>query len=172
MLVNCRKWELYAPPKPYENVYKCLVQKYGKDAVFILSAGWGLVNAACRLPPYNISPSAKEEYAKITKRELLALADKLKNYNLLGDVTNESRTIYFFGGKRYIPLFCKLTQDIPGMKVIHYKCSEDEIKKARERCPTKRYRFEGYKLGGSEKRQQQTNWHYARVKDFMKGKIG
>jgi hypothetical protein len=53
-----KAWQLYKPRKPYEKIYRCLVEKYGEQNVFILSAGWGLVRSDFLLPHYDITFSS------------------------------------------------------------------------------------------------------------------
>jgi len=54
---------LYKP-----NIYKALVNKFGWDNVFILSAGWGLVRANYLLPYYNITFSYSK-YPETIRKE-------------------------------------------------------------------------------------------------------
>src|SRR5690242_6943739 len=93
---------LYSAYRLYENrTYVRLVEKFTVKGVHILSAGWGLVPANFLLPYYDItfSPSA-EPYKRRRK------TDKYDDFCLLPEDTDDQ--VVFFGGKDYLPLFCKL----------------------------------------------------------------
>ena len=149
-------WQLYR-----HSAYRCLVEnkKYGKENVFILSAGWGLVNADYWLPPYNITFSTAEntpDYARTSVKKLWQRLEPLK-YNPLCKIANKDTTIYFFGGKDYIPLYYHLTCNLPCRKVVYYKSAKIPRHKGYEYVP-----YAGDIV---------TNWHYQCLKDFMEGKL-
>lgn len=157
-------WKLYYPQYPFQDIYKCLVNKCGKEKVFILSAGWGLVNADFQLPPYNITfTSEAHDYARISVKELLA---KLLRYNPLDGVTDEDTTIYFFGGKHYRKLLYRYTDSVPVRKVvIYYYCTnKDAQDKAQER-ENEHYEFRRY----NPKEASRRTWYYECARRFIKG---
>jgi len=130
--------------------YKMLVDRYGADNIFILSAGWGLVNAGFLLPQYDITfSSSAGSYKRRGKRgdygDLCVLQSK------------DDDTLVFFGGKDYQPLFCKLTENYQGKRFAFY----NSIGKPN---------MPGCELIKYETRTK-TNWHYQCAKDFANGKI-
>ena len=138
--------DLYKP-----QIYKALVQKFGAENVFILSAGWGLVRSDYLLPYYDITFSNQgEPYSQRRPR------DRFKDFNQLSDSgIHPDETIYFFGGQSYLPLYRSLTQNIPARKVIYHSQGSA-------------YHLQGYECihYGSY-----TNWHYICAQDFIDGRI-
>lgn len=138
--------DLYKP-----TIYKALVEKFGAQNVFILSAGWGLVRSDYLIPYYNITFSNQgEPYSKRRPR------DRFEDFNQLCDSgIHPDETIYFFGGQDYLPLYRNLTQNITAMKVIYH--SQGSL-----------YQLQGYVCipYGSY-----TNWHYACAQDFIDDRI-
>lgn len=106
-------WRLYQPPQ-YPKVYSDLVQTYGIENIFILSAGWGLVSASFLLPNYDITFTwAAESYKQRKPR------DRFQDFAMLQRDTE--RPVVFLGGKSYVPLFCDLTRNIAARRfVFHY----------------------------------------------------
>ncbi len=92
--------------------YKQLVDTFGAERVFILSAGWGLVNANTLLPDYNITFSNQAQ--KAYKRH------KREHYYDINELPDDNNNILFIGGKDYIPLFCDLMINYSGEKQIVY----------------------------------------------------
>jgi len=144
--------ELSPAYKLYMNsTYQMLVDRYGVNNVFILSAGWGLIDAAFLTPKYDItfSPSA-DAYKRRRKRD---------HYNDLCMLRADSDDdLVFFGGKDYLPLFCKLTQNYLGNRFVFYNSA---IQPNTPGCTLIRYRT-----------STRTNWHYGCAKDFIAGEIG
>ena len=99
-------WRLYANP-----AYKHLVNQLGKDKVFILSAGWGLISAPFLMPDYNITFVGKG-YKRRYKR------DRYADFSMLPK--DASHPIHFVGGKSYVPLFLELTEGTSAERVIHH----------------------------------------------------
>jgi len=92
-------------------VYRQLVDHYGVDNVFILSAGWGLIRADFLTPKYDITFSASaEKYKKRTK------GDRYNDFSMLPDDSDEE--VVFFGGKDYLPFFYNLTREYRGRRCI------------------------------------------------------
>jgi len=126
-----------------------LVNRYGTDNVFVLSAGWGLVNAEFLLPKYDITFSGDAAYKRRGKRDdygdlcLLRLEDDDK--------------LIFFGGIKYQPLFCKLTENYRGKRFAF--CNSID-KPNMPGCQLIKY-----------KTRTKTNWHYPCSKDFASGKV-
>lgn len=141
-----RAGNLYKPA-----VYRPLVERYGWSEVFILSAGWGLIRADYLIPAYDITFSSQ---AGLCNRR--RPSDVYQDFNQLQDYgVSPEETVYFLGGKAYLPLYYSLTQHISARKVVYHA----------QRNPAKRqgYEYISYPPG--------TNWHYACARGFMAGKV-
>lgn len=127
-------YQLYKP-----EIYRRLVNVFGLDNVYILSAGWGLVRASFALPKYDITfNTSADRYKKRGKR------DEYADFNhLAGDSSDD---LMFFGGNDYSSLFYELTKGYKGRRIV-FHCS-DAIDRHGE-IEYKRYR------------KCFTNWHYA-----------
>jgi len=131
-------------------VYGQLVDRYGVDNVYILSAGWGLIQADFLTPKYDITFSASaDKYKKRSKR------DRYNDFRMLPDDGDED--VVFFGGKDYLPLFCNLTREYRGRRFIYYNSASPPESPG---CMLIRYHT-----------KIKTNWHYWCARDFMEGKI-
>jgi hypothetical protein len=145
----CRAANLYKPR--VDKVYTALVDRYGWENVFILSAGWGLIRSDFLTPYYDIT--FKNQCKPWSRR---GSRDRFQDFHHLQDSgISPDETIYFFGGKDYLPLFYALTQSIAARKVIYY--AQDNP----DRCPG--YEYFSY--------PRSTNWHYSCVRDFMECKV-
>jgi hypothetical protein len=101
-------YELYA-----KETYRLLVGHFGINNVFVLSAGWGLINASFLTPAYDITFSAAAEPHKRRKK-----GDQYRDLQMLpADSTEE---IVFLGGKDYLSLFCSLTSGLRCQKTVFY----------------------------------------------------
>lgn len=98
-----RAFELYETP-----AYRRLVERFGMGKTYILSAGRGLIGASFLAPDYDITfrATAKQKAPYKFRRK----TDRYEDLCMLPPDTPEQ--IVFFGGKDYVPLFCKLTQGI------------------------------------------------------------
>ena len=97
-------WQLYMP-----TAYRTLVDALGVGNVFILSAGWGLVAADYLLPNYDITFSSSARGHDAYKRRRPS-DRRYRDFSMLPQ--NAAKHVFFFGGKRYISLFCKLTANV------------------------------------------------------------
>ena len=140
-------YQLYARPS-----YKMLVNRYGADNVFVLSAGWGLVNAEFLLPEYDITFSPSANAVNAYKR-----CGKHDDYGDLCLLRLEDDDLVFFGGKGYQPLFCKLTENYRGKRFAFYKSA---VAPDMPGCKLIKYETPA-----------STNWHYLCAKDFANGEI-
>jgi hypothetical protein len=87
-------YRLYGNP-----VYERIVDQFGVEKVYILSAGWGLIGAGFLTPFYDITFSQSAESYKRRRK-----TDLYEDFGMLAfDSADE---IAFFGGKDYLPLFC------------------------------------------------------------------
>jgi hypothetical protein len=139
----------------YENTaYRILVATFGIEKVFILSAGWGLINAAFLTPYYDItfshSVKRKAEPYKFRKKE--GLWNDLCQF----PIESEEDTI-FFGGKDYVLMFCALTRSYRGRRLLFYNA---EIPPLANGCLLCRYQT-----------TTKTNWHYECVGAFLANKL-
>ncbi len=138
---------LYSHP-----VYAQLLRQYGADDVFILSAGWGLISAKFLTPDYDITFSNMkpgEKYKQRGKRDYY--------HDLCQLPTDTNDDLIFFGGKSYLPLFCKLTRSYRGCRYVFYN---SDTKPDTPGCKLVRYPT-----------RTRTNWHYSCVRDFMDGEV-
>ncbi|MBL4617865.1 MAG: hypothetical protein JKY46_09215 [Robiginitomaculum sp.] len=127
-------WELYRNP-----AYAGLVNKFGKEKVYILSAGWGLIAADFLTPVYDITFSGSaEKYKRRGKK------DNYADFRMLQSADNEP--VIFLGGKDYIPLFCHLTSHLNTKRVVIYNSKNKLFAPG---CSMSLY-----------KTTTRTNWHY------------
>lgn len=102
-------YQLYA-----HKAYKNLVDKFGIEQVFILSAGWGLIPANFLTPDYDITFSQAKNVKPYSHR------NKYDDYADPCHLPDDGDDIIFLGGKDYQSLFCKLTAELKGTKTIFY----------------------------------------------------
>ena len=141
-------YQLYA-----DKAYADLVQKFGCEQVFILSAGWGLIPASFFTPDYDITFSQGKNVAAHCRRKK---ADNWADTCLLPD---DGESIIFLGGQDYLPLFCHMTAGFKGLKKVFFNAKADLHLKAgffSERAQT----------------NQRTNWHYAWSQMLIDGRVG
>jgi len=138
---------LYSPP-----AYRALRRSVGYENLYILSAGWGLIRSDFLLPDYDITFSSQAEgWKRRTKR------DAFRDFaHLTSAAVGRDETVYFFGGKQYLPLYYELTRNVVARKVIYFASSRI----------TRDDTCEYIQYGGTG-----TNWHYRCVSDFLAGTI-
>lgn len=139
-------WQLYA-----NGTYGMLVDRYGLEHVYILSAGWGLIAASFLTPVYDItfSPSA-DKYKRRRKR------DHYDDLRMLRRDMEEP--VVFFVSKEYVGLSCELTKEIAGPRYLFYNSS---VVPDAPGCRLERYVT-----------RTRTNWQYECAKAFINGDIG
>ena len=135
---------LYKPP-----IYGRLVAHYGCDNVFILSAGWGLLDASFLTPYYDIAFSKQAERYK--------RRDPKDTYEDLCFLPPSDDKVVFFGGKDYLPMFLELTKNYKERWVFYNSACKPSVS---QNCALRRYET-----------RTRTNWHYCAAQDFMAGKI-
>lgn len=138
-------YQLYQHP-----VYARLVDRFGLEKIYILSAGWGLILGTFLTPYYDITFSPRAEKYKRRHKK-----DDYRDFNQLPADTNEK--IVFFGGKDYVPLFARLTSNYPGERTIFFNSA---TRPAVSNCDL--IRFET---------RTRTNWHYECANAFIDGAI-
>ncbi len=148
--------DLYKP-----KIYKELGNVFGEENVFILSAGWGLINGRFLLPNYDITFSKRakkyEEQKFRNRRNSENNNSSWKDFNHLSEnQILEDEIIYFFGGLDYITQYRKLTSSIPNQKVIFYNSNSFQFN------ANDSYQYTRYRPLNALK----TNWHYQCAKEF------
>lgn len=138
-------YRLYRNP-----AYEALVDRLGADAVYILSAGWGLLPASFLTPNYDITFSGSAPSAKRRRRK-----DPFADLSLIPGEPEDP--IIFFGGADYRPLFQTLTTHCRAPRVVVYNSA---TLPDREGLRVVRYHTTA-----------RTNWHYQAVKDFLRGEF-
>ena len=136
--------ELYA-----HAIYQHLADHLGRERLFVLSAGWGLIGANFLTPDYDITFStAASPYNHRKKR------DGYADFSMLSQDTREP--ILFFGGKDYLPLFLALTSGLSAPRTVFYTTADTPD------VP-----------GGAAVRYGKpfTNWHYPCAKAFLDGDL-
>ena len=107
-------YKLYSP-RYDPHIYTKLVERFGIQNVFILSAGWGLIDADFLTPNYDIT------FRKGKCDELYKFRDKHDHYDDLSRLPVDSNgPIVFLGGKDYVPLFCRLTKGAKSERIVFY----------------------------------------------------
>lgn len=141
-------FELYG-----NNIYRRLVDQCGARNIYILSAGWGLINSALLIPYYDITFNSS-----VKKDAPYKFRHKKDAYRDLCQLPNDSdEQILFFGGKDYLPLFWSLTRTHLGKRIIFYNSQNQPEASG---CVLKRFIT-----------NTRTNWHYECAKAFLDGKL-
>jgi hypothetical protein len=135
----------------YENdIYRALVKQLGVRNTYILSAGWGLIDAAFLTPAYDITFSAQADNFVRRRKQ-----DAFRDFSLLPANTREQ--VVCFGSKEYVPLFATLTNAIFGERIVLYNSVTPPS------AP-------GCKLVRFETRTR-TNWQYECAAAFLRGDL-
>jgi hypothetical protein len=144
-----RAADLYTHP-----IYSDLVRQYGWHDVFILSAGWGLIRADFLLPSYDITFSSQAGGCNRRRK-----SDSYDDFNHLWEYggLDPGETVYYCGSNDYLPLYYRLTRDLPARKVIYHKAQNPPRKEG--------YVYIQYITS------QSTNWHYTCAREFIQGKL-
>ena len=150
-----RASDLYKPRQPYREIYKELVEAFGIQNVFILSAGWGLIPADFLTPKYDItfSQDVKKKYP---------YKHRDKNQDIYEDFkklpSDTRKPIVFLGGDSYVSLFGSLTEHIKTKRIIFHKSKN----------PTKPPNCQ---LRHFEAKTKNRIWYYECAKELMAGNI-
>lgn len=133
-------WVLFPAHRLYKpGIYRRLVDVFGLENVYIMSAGWGLVKASFLLPKYDITFSSGADRCKKRGKR-----DEYADFNQLDEDTGE--TLLFFGGNDYLSLFYEMTEAYSGRKIVYFKS-------------TKEPQYSGFEFVRFESLAS-TNWHY------------
>jgi len=138
-------WQLYDRVE-----YGMLVERFGIDRLFVLSAGWGLIPGSFLTPAYDITFSSSAERYK-RRRE----TDRFHDFNFLPKESKER--LVFLGGKDYVPLFCRLTEGFGRLRVVVYNSATPPSAPG---CELERYNT-----------TTRTNWHYEGARALIRGEL-
>ena len=135
----------------YENrTYGRLVDRYGLENTYILSAGWGLIAAGFLTPAFDITFGGQADKYKRRRK-----TDRYDDLCMLpGDTLGP---IVFFGGKDYVPLFCSLTESAKVQRFLFYNSAHAPVAPD---CTLMRFNA-----------TTRTNWHYECANAVIDGKI-
>ena len=139
-------WQLYQNP-----AYELLADHCGRERLYILSAGWGLIAADFLTPSYDITFSASADKYKRRRKK-----DRYDDLRMLPAATAEP--VVFFGGKDYVDLFCALTAGVKGPRHLFYNSANTPDAPG---CVLQRFHT-----------STRTNWHYECAKAFVEGTTG
>lgn len=148
-------YDLYNKPYNEREVYTALFKAF-QDKFYILSAGWGLINAEFKIPSYDITFSQGHNI----EREIIRLErDNYDDFNELSK-KESNEDIVFIGSPSYLPSFYKLTKSLTNRrKIIFWKKSGTP---AEFPAPDKTYCFRQYESNNN------IAWHYELVtKHFL-----
>ena len=137
-------WRLYSNP-----TYEMLAESIGPERLYILSAGWGLVRADHLTPNYNITFSKARNVEPFKRRGHRDIYDDFELPSGIAD------PLVFFGGRDYIPLFCRLTTNAKGHRIVFYAGSGAVA----PGCTLRRFG------------DPFTNWHYQCARAFLEGEL-
>jgi hypothetical protein len=137
--------DLYRPA-----VYRSLVSAFGRENIFILSAGWGLIRSDFLTPDYDITFSTQApDWARRPKQ----LVEPLTDLNhLASSRMSPAEPIHFFGGRDYLPLLRALTTGLAAKIVVHHKGSPPAYSG---------FTYEAFCCNRNQ------NWHYAAADAFI-----
>ena len=138
-------WQLYRP-----SAYEMLDRRFGRDRLYILSAGWGLIRGDYLTPAYDITFSASADRHKRRRR-----TDRYHDFHMLPVDTREP--VVFFGSKAYGKLFQTLTAGVKGPRHLWYNSAT-----APNLPGVAVHRFHT---------DARTNWHYICAREFVEEKI-
>jgi|GEM_PF-5633726 hypothetical protein len=96
-------------------VYARLVERFGSDRTYILSAGWGLIGASFLTPFYDITFSAVKPPDRYKRRKK---SDCYRDFRMLPDDVDD--TVVVFASDRYMLLFFDLASRFTGRRVVFY----------------------------------------------------
>jgi hypothetical protein len=137
--------------KLYKNkAYGLLVNRFGLESVYILSAGWGLIRSDFLTPYYDITFSQSADPYMRRRR-----TDRYDDFRMIPDGVKDE--ILFIGGKDYLPLFCQLTNKAEGKRVVFFNSANVP---RLEGCVFKRFET-----------RTQTNWHYECANALLSGRV-
>jgi hypothetical protein len=133
-------YQLYTPKGQWSSIYRNLVNSFGKENVFILSAGWGLIASDFLTPQYDITFSKNSKIEPYKKR---AQRDDSRDFCQLQAGPEDE--LFLFAGTEYTQIFHRLTKQMPVMRKHIYTYD-------------------------SMRTQNKYTWYYQYAADFIKHK--
>jgi hypothetical protein len=142
---------LYPAYRLYTNeVYRRLVDYVGLTNVYVLSAGWGLIRADFLTPSYDITFSTSAlPYQR--RRQ----SDRYDDCQMLP--ANSGSDIVFFGGRSYLPLFCRLTKNVRAKRTVFFNSASAPQPSG---CTFRHFET-----------AKKINWHYECANAFLNGTL-
>lgn len=137
-------WQLYRNP-----AYRILAEHAGEERLYILSAGWGLIRADFLTPMYDITFSRAANVEPFKRR------DRREPFDDFGLESGVEEDIVYFGGRDYVPLFCRLTAGTRGRRTVFHAGRATEAPGCTLRSFGKPF----------------TNWHYQCARAFVEGRL-
>lgn len=142
----------------YKNrVYRDLPGKFKPENVFILSAGWGLIQSDYLTPQYDITfssmapPAERRDYDRDTG---------FTDFNALADFEGPvNGPVVCVASQAYLPLFHKLTESLDCEKLAFFVTN---VPPDLPGCKSLRYEVKG----------MANNWQYRCARDLIDGKLG
>jgi hypothetical protein len=135
----------------YENeIYRALVKQFGIGNTYILSAGWGLIEAAFLTPTYNITFSSQADRAVRRRKR-----DVFCDFSRLPAETTEQ--VVCCASKEYVPLFADLTGNVRGERIVFYNSATPPSAPG---CKLERF-----------KTRARTNWQYQCAAALIRGTL-
>lgn len=148
-------FRLYRAYRLYKNkVYRRLVQKFGSQKVYILSAGWGLIRSDFLTPNYDITFKQTPPDQKYKQRYFDD--DQWEDFFIRSLIHIDG--MLFVGGQDYLRQFCALTKRIRVEKIAFYNS------KQRPEAP-------GCILRKYPNAKRSTGWQYDCANDLVDGII-
>ncbi|MYB37262.1 MAG: hypothetical protein F4Y26_07755 [Gammaproteobacteria bacterium] len=138
-------WRLYE-----DDAYRTLAEGLEPDNLFILSAGWGLIESDFLTPTYDITFSnGVATYKRRRPRDA---------YNDFRRLPSEgTRRLVFAGGTDYIPLFLELTEGVTAERIVYHHASRVPLAADAQFVPVE---------------SANTNdWHLEWARDYAAGKV-
>jgi hypothetical protein len=128
------------------------VCRFGKQKIYILSAGWGLIASDFLTPCYDITFSGTVKRPNAYKRR--KKTDSYRDFRMLRETDEE---LVFFGGKDYHQLFVALTDSVRAKRTVFY--NSKDVPQLGD-CKVKSFLT-----------RKKTNWHYDCARAFINGQI-
>ena len=133
-----------------DDAYRALAEGVGAENVFILSAGWGLIESDFLTPSYDITFSnGVATYKRRRPRD---------SYNDFRRLPSEGvNRLVFAGGPDYIPLFLELTEGTEAQRVVYHHASRVPLAADAEFVPVES--------------DDANDWHLQWARDYADGKV-
>jgi len=146
---------------PRNNIYPRVLEAVGRESVYILSAGWGLVRADRKIPKYNVTFSRAQNVPPFARIDPVARAEYSSvDLNIPGD-----SKIHLFITERYITYWNLTFGVIPAITnrtLVHWRQGQRNFPDGFPRCRVRLHNCNGHVQ----------NWHYTAISRFLDGDDG